>query len=361
MPKCERFKSYLKKLYDFLKVNEEALSEHTTSSSSKLESLPELIVDKNLVDNEQIYQQLQLYNNDTSSSIGSLTKFFSKCVVAIDDLSFNVDLKKSAINRELNGSSGGGGGTTDNLEDDDSNNGEDEHYLSDADDDDDDEGVLSDDSVENMLKNSKIKVDIKNKEKSLVNAKNGKKKVAESEFGIPDGSDSEISDFEVNENPNEKDDDAEEEEEEEDDDDEEEEEDNLNVEGEEEDDIDSDEVDEDLVDLYTDLGDEKEVMGIGKPSKSFNQVNFDKEDFGLDNENDQEDGEENGAENDYDNEPDETEKKTIAGKQTKTNDLFNVGESDEDEKKKNETAIKSSFEIRQSKVSENIFYFIFIF
>ena len=187
-----------------------------------------------------------------------------------------------------------------------------------------------------------------------------KKKVAESEFGIPDGSDSEISDFEVNENQNEKDDDAEEEE------DDEEEEDNLDEEGQEEaeeDDIDSDEVDEDLVDLYTDLGDEKEVMGIGKPSKSFNQVNFDKEDFGLDDENDQEeDRDENGAVNDYDNEPDETEKQAIAGnRHTKTNDLFNVGESDEDEKKKkNETANKSSFEIRQSKVSEKIFLILFL-
>jgi len=307
-----------------------------------------LIVDKDLVDNEQIYQQLQLYNNDTSSSIGSLTKFFSKCVLGIDSLSFNVELKKNALNRELNGSSGGGGGTTDNLEDDDSNNGEDEHYLSDAEDD--DESVLSDDSVENMLKNSKIKVDIKNKEKNLVNAKINKKKEAEKEFGIPDGSDSEISDFEVNDNPID-----ENEEDEEEDVDDEDGENNLDEEDEEEDDIDSDEVDEDLVDLYTDLGDEKEVMGIGKPSKSFNQVNFDKEDCGLEDEND-EDDEENGAVNEYDNEPDESEKQAITEKQTKAKDLFNVGESDEDEKK-NGTASKSSFEIRQKKVSEHILIF----
>ena len=262
-------------MYDYLKINEETLSEHTTASGGKFESLPELIVEKNLVDNEQIYQQLQLYNSDKSSSINSLTKFFSKCVVGLDSLSFNVELKKSVNQREqlLNGSSGGGG-TTDNLEDDDSNNGEDEHYLSDGDEDSDDESGLSDDSVENMLKNSKIKVGIKNKEKILLNAKNGKKKEPEAEFGIPDGSDSEISDFEVNLNEqldDEEDDDEQEEEDLEDKDDLAEEE-----EDDDDDDIDSDEVDEDLVDLYTDLGDEKEVMGIGKPSKSFNQVNFDK-------------------------------------------------------------------------------------
>ena len=74
-------------------------------------------------------------------------------------------------------------------------------------------------------------------------------------------------------------------------------------------------------------------MGIGKPSKSFNQVNFDKEDFGLEDEND-EDDEENGAVNEYDNEPDESEKQAITEKQTKAKDLFNVGESDEDEDEK---------------------------
>ncbi len=90
--------------------------------------LPELIVDKSYVDTEQIYQQIQLYNNqaESSSSLNSLTKFFSKCLIAIDSISFNIDLKKkrvvdgSANSETLNGT------TTDNL--DDSNDGEDEGF-----------------------------------------------------------------------------------------------------------------------------------------------------------------------------------------------------------------------------------------
>jgi len=301
--------------------------------------LPELIIDTKLVDNEQIYQQLQLYNNEASSSLGSLAKFFSKCLVSIDSVSFSVELKKSSRSASENG-----GTTTDNLEDDDSNDGdEDEDNFNSSASASDDDDNLSDDSVENMLKNSKIKADIKSKSKKLSN----KTKVNEkdTEFGIPDGSDSEIEDFEVNTNE------EEEEEEEDDDDDDEEvdEEDEIEKEAEDNDDIDSDEVDEDLVDLYTDLGDEKEVMGIGKPSKSFNQIDFDKEDFGLDDEDENE--EEAAAENDYDNEPNEVEKKLINTKNKQQNrDLFNVdSDKEEDEKEK-----KSSFEIRQSKLKEQV-------
>lgn len=320
-----------------MKINEDVLNELTTrSNANKFESLPQLIVDKQLVDNEQIYQQLQLYNNDTSSSIQSLTKFFSKCLVSIDSISFNVELKKTLINK--NEQTNGNGTTTDNLEDDDSNDGEDEE------DDDlasDDESILSDDSIANMLKNSKIKTDIKNKEKKL-SVSNGKKQV---EFGIPDGSDSEISDFEVN--PNDKDD-AEDDEEEEEENDlgeegEDDDEDELNLD-EKEDDIDSDEVDEDLVDLYTDLGDEKEVMGIGRPSKSFNKVDFDREDFGL---NDDDDEDEENAKEEFDNDVDETEKEIIKQQPNKSRDLFD----DVTQEEKETTENKSSFEIRQSKVN----------
>lgn len=85
--------------------------------------MPELIVDEKIVDTEQIYQQLQLYNNelDSSSSINNLTKFFSKSLVAIDSISFNINIKKSGNN--LN-SDAANGTTTDNF--DDSNDGEDE-------------------------------------------------------------------------------------------------------------------------------------------------------------------------------------------------------------------------------------------
>lgn len=100
-----------------------------------------------------------------------------------------------------------------------------------------------------MLKKSKIKLDINKKEADMKNIKTPKK--AEETYGIPDGSDSEISDFEVDGNAGGENEDDEEEEEDEEVDDEFR---NLDGDGEEEDDLDSDEVDEDLVDLYTDLG-----------------------------------------------------------------------------------------------------------
>ena len=103
-----------------------------------------------------------------------------------------------------------------------------------------------------MLKNSKIKQDLDKKSADLKQKKQPKK-ASEEAYGIPDGSDSEISDFDVDENGA-----GREDEDEEDEDDEfgDEEEEDLFGEknGEHEDDIDSDEVDEDLVDLYTDLG-----------------------------------------------------------------------------------------------------------
>lgn len=112
-------------------------------------------------------------------------------------------------------------------------------------------GNLSDDSVDNMLKNSKIKLDLNKKSADLKNKKQPKKKASEEVFGIPDGSDSEISDFDVDENGAGDDEDDEDEDDEFDEDEE-----DLFGEkaGEDGDDIDSDEVDEDLVDLYTDLG-----------------------------------------------------------------------------------------------------------
>ena len=62
--KSDRFKSYLKKFYDYLKINESLLNDvsggTTKVTATTNESLPELIIDTKLVDNEQIYQQLQL-------------------------------------------------------------------------------------------------------------------------------------------------------------------------------------------------------------------------------------------------------------------------------------------------------------
>ncbi len=199
-----------------------------------------------------------------------------------------------------------------------------------------------------MLKNSKIKLDLNRKEEELVKKKTKKPEVS---YGIPDGSDSEISDFEV-EGGKEggKDDEYDEDEEEDEEDDEGLFDENGDV---KEEDIDSDEVDEDLVDLYNDLGDEKEIMGIGKATKSFDQIDFDREDFGM---NDDED--ELPDEGDFDNELEEDEKDFIEkqieeGKKNKagekSKDLF--GQASGDEEKEDPTAGKSTFEIRQMKVS----------
>ena len=95
-------------------------------------------------------------------------------------------------------------------------------------------------------------------------------------------------------------------------------------------------------------------MGIGKKAKSFDQIDFDREDFGMndDEENEEEEGE------GYDNDLEADEKAFIEkelkevekAKKAANNDLFGQG-SDNDEGKEDPTAGKSSFEIRQMKVS----------
>ena len=312
-------------------------------------SLPELIIDKTLVDTEQIYQQLQLYNNDQSStSINSLTKFFSKCLVNLDTLSFNIDLKSKKKSNGLNGTTNGT--TTDNL---DSNE---EADKEEDDDDDDDDGFNSDDSVDKLIK---TKVKLNGAEKK------SKKDDESSKFGIPDGSDSEISDFDVDENGAQDDDEDEDGEEEdaengeEDDEDfedeDEEEDDDEDEEGEPKkkskknnklDDIDSDEVDEDLVDLYDDLGDEKEVLELGKPLKSFEDIDFDREDFDMVDLDDDTKASEKKSKSD------DKKKNGDAGAKKKSLDLFDVkGDDGENE---NEDDGKSTFEKRQEKVKEQI-------
>jgi hypothetical protein len=91
--KCDRFKSYLKKMCDYLNAEDDLSSGKVTiNGANSAPLLPsELIVDKNLVDNEQIYQQLQLYNGDTLASLPSLSKFFAKCMLKLDSLKLNVD------------------------------------------------------------------------------------------------------------------------------------------------------------------------------------------------------------------------------------------------------------------------------
>lgn len=321
----------MKRLYDYIKIQDDhddhlsrslgqtSKSHQSATNNASSTALPELIIDKNLVDLEQIYQQLQLYNQNsdlsaTSASINLLTKFFSKCLVQLDNISFNLDTKTpskslsvnslnkktlaSSIHSDLNS-------TNDNSVD---AEGEEDDFEEEEDFEDDDED--DNESVDNLIKFSKEKV------KSKIGVKE------KSNFGIPDGSDSEISDFEVEENGQEDDEDEEEEEEELDD------EKFADNDKENEDNIDSDEVDDDLVDLYQDLGDEKEVLGIGKPVKSFDQVDFDREDFGLVD----------------DEEEEETPK---SGK--KSNDLFDQDTKDEKSEEK-----MSSFEKRQEKLKETI-------
>ena len=57
--------------------------------------MPELIIES--VDNEQIYQQLQLHNN---SAFNSLMKYFAKCLAKSDEITFNVDMKGSKLNKK---------------------------------------------------------------------------------------------------------------------------------------------------------------------------------------------------------------------------------------------------------------------
>ena len=115
------------------------------------------------------------------------------------------------------------------------------------------------------------------------------------------------------------------------------------------DDIDSDELDEDLIDLYTkDMGvdEEKAILEIGKPAKSFDQIDFDRDDFDtidqdLKNIN-------------IDSKVNKSIKKNKTSK--KVLDLFKEDdeelETNQDNLDTNEN--KSSFEIRQEKMRQNI-------
>lgn len=100
-------------------------------------------------------------------------------------------------------------------------------------------------------------------------------------------------------------------------------------------------------------------MGIGKAAKSFDQIDFDREDFGM-NDNDDElpDGEEN-FDNEVENDEKEFIEKEIAESlklKQKSNDLFDQGgDDDEEEKAKNDLAGKSSYEIRQLKVTLTLY------
>ena len=82
-----------------------------------------MIVDGSLVDTEQIYQQLQLYNTeaDSANSINSLTRFFSKSLLAVDAMSFNVNKAKRQSGLDSDAALGT---TTDNY--DEGEDGEDE-------------------------------------------------------------------------------------------------------------------------------------------------------------------------------------------------------------------------------------------
>ncbi len=314
------------------------------SSTSQLTELPELIIDKNLVDSEQIYQQLQLFNTsqDASSSINSLTKYFSRSLVNSDSISFNLDVKSTlkgkSISNGFNGSNNSNSPTDINSNDDADQSDDEED---DDDDDDDDLSEGEEDEVDRLIKESKLNGKQKEKNKSNNNNNN---------FGIPDGSDSEISDFDVNGNAQDAEEDEEEEEEEDEeldeeiDDEDEDEDEELGKEN--EDDIDSDEVDDDLVDMYNDLGDEKEVMELGKPMKAFDEIDFDREDFDLLDLDDKEKNMKQKLKNDVSD-----NKKNNKKEEKKIKDLFQADESDEEV---NSNENKSSFEVRQEKLKQQI-------
>lgn len=178
--KSERFKLYLKRLYDYLKAQDDndyisTKSPHTNpkiSQSNQSSALPELIVDKNLVDLEQIYQQLQLYNQNSdltsSASINSLTKFFSKCLVNMDMLSFNLDLsdslKKNSKNKSPSSNKHTGIGSS--LSNDESVDAEADEEDEDQEDEYDDEQDDDADSIDNLIKFSKEKLKLKSSSKS---------------------------------------------------------------------------------------------------------------------------------------------------------------------------------------------------
>jgi hypothetical protein len=168
-----------------------------------------------------------------------MTKFFAKCLLNLEQISFNIDMKKAAATatKSKNSQNTHHGSSlvhTDSQTNFDTNDDEnrDESEREDDDDDDDDDdgsgGLDSDDSLDDLIK-SKLKLNLKKKMNDA--ALNGEVKKTKSDenkkdevYGIPDGSDSEISDFDVDvdEGDNDDDDDddeedGEEEEEEEDD------------------------------------------------------------------------------------------------------------------------------------------------
>jgi len=217
--KSERFKRCLKCFYDYLKIqhnnDDENENENSSNKGKSLtkknksiqqqqqqhHSLPELIVDSRLVDNEQIYQQLQLYNND---SIHSMTKFFAKCLLNVEQISFNIDMKKAISKSKKSQNNPGSLINTDNSNTNfdtndeirDESEREDDDEEENGDDDDDDGGLDSDDSLDDLIK-SKLKLNLKKKMNGDMQKTQGDENKKDEVYGIPDGSDSEISDFDV--------------------------------------------------------------------------------------------------------------------------------------------------------------------
>jgi U3 small nucleolar RNA-associated protein MPP10 len=269
--KSEKFKTTCKHVYDYIRRIDDNLNDNV---------LPELII--NDVDHEQIYQQLQLHNNN---DFNNLMKYFSKCLVNIDKISFNIDTteKNSKIK---NGISNNLNEQEDTEESEDIDESEDENDFNNE------NGDLFSDEELNKL---------------------DKKKKGNSEFGIPDGSDSEISDFEVEQDG--------------DDDNDDKEENNEDAE-------DSDEVDEDLEDLYGDLGDEKDVMELNKKIRDYRDTD------------DEEVSEEEREESINNNDEIKHSKKET---KRQSNNLFKDDNEIEDDDNQ-----KSSFEKRQEKLKKQM-------
>ena len=116
------------------------------------------------------------------------------------------------------------------------------------------------------------------------------------------------------------------------------------------DDIDSDELDEDLIDLYTkDMGDdeEKTILEIGKPAKSFDQIDFDRDDFDM--------IDQDLKATHIDTSAFKIKQNKVNNKQKKVLDLFkDENDENDDEKLQTNDENKSSFEIRQEKMRQNI-------
>lgn len=267
--KSEKFKTTCKHVYDYIRK----IDDNTNDTGLNNDILPELIV--NDVDHEQIYQQLQLHNNN---EFNNLMKYFSKCLVNVDNISFNIDTTETKTKVK--------NGLSDSFDKDEDDTDQSEN-IDDSDDEDGD--LFSDEELNNL-----------------------DKKKSNSEFGIPDGSDSEISDFEAEQG-------------EEDDD---EEENNNDAE-------DSDDVDEDLEDLYGDLGDEKEVMELNEKIREYR------------------DTDEEGSEEEPVDEYEENNQKSQNNKKETKNNSKNLFEND-DEADNDEDNQKSSFEKRQDKLKKQM-------